>query len=135
MLNTIYIEMQTNKRIQKFLLHKSAEANIEAKQAKLVITTDGHAIHTILLENNKIVKSVGIKEITAFFGRDHDDFNTTAIIAYLSKMASINQILLNDVNIVICETQGKIGTHLYAGTKHKKKLSTVDFLTHFNTIA
>jgi hypothetical protein len=135
MLNTMYLEMQTNKRIQKFLLHKSAESNIDAAQAKLVITTDGHTIRTLLLENNKIIKSVGIKEITAFFGREHDDFNTTAIIAYFNKMASIHQIQLGDVNIVICEAQGKIGTHLYASTRHKQKLSTVDFLTHFNTIA
>ena len=135
MLNTLYLEMQTNKRIQKFLLHKSTKSNIEASQAKLVITTDGKRVSTLLLENNRIVKSIGIKEITAFFGREHDEFNTTAIIAYLDKLASAHQILLTNVNVVICENKGKIGTHLYAGTRHKQKLSTVDFLTHFNTIS
>lgn len=134
MLNPLYMEMQTNKRIQKFLIHKSTESNIEPAQAKLVITTDGKTITTLLLENNRVVKPVGIKEITAFFGKEHDDFNTTAIISYLNKIASVNQIPLKDVNIVICENKGKVGTHLYAGTKHKQKLSTVDFLTHFNTI-
>lgn len=133
MLNTTYIEMQTNKRIQKFLLHKSTESNIDATQAKLVITTDGKMVRTWLLENNKIVASIAIREITAFFGREHDHFNTTAIIAYLRKLAVINEIQLEDLNIVICESNGKVGTHLYAGTKHKQKLSTVDFLTHFNT--
>jgi hypothetical protein len=134
MLNAMYIEMQTNKRIQKFLLHKSTECSIEAAQAKLVITTDGKTITTLLLENNRIVKTIGIKEITAFFGKEHDEFNTRAIIAYLNKIASDHQILLPDVNIVICENKGTIGTHLYSGTRHKQKLSTVDFLTHFNTI-
>jgi hypothetical protein len=135
MLNTMYMEMQTNKRIQNFLLHKSTESNIDPVQAKLVITTDGQTIRTLLLENSKIIKSIGIKEITAFFGKEHDDLNTTAIIAYLNKIASANQIQLSEVNIVICENKGKVGTHLYAGIKHKHKLSTVDFLTHFNTIA
>jgi hypothetical protein len=134
MLNAIYIEMQTNKRIQKFLLHKSTESNIEPEQAKLVITTDGTTITTLLLENNRVVKTIGIKEITGFFGGTHDEFNTTAIIAYLTKIASVNQISLSDLNIVICENKGKVGTHLYAGTKHRQKLSTVDFLTHFNTL-
>jgi hypothetical protein len=134
MLNAMYIEMQTNKRIQKFLLHKSTEANIEPAQAKLVVTTDGKTITTLLLENNRVVKAIGIKEITGFFGRTHDEFNTTAIIAYLNKIALTNQISLNELNIVICESKGKVGTHLYAGTKHKQKLSTVDFLTHFNTL-
>ncbi len=134
MLNTMYIEMQTNRRIQKFLLHKSTESNIDASQAKLVITTDGKKVSTWLLENNRVVTAIGIKEITAFFGREHDDFNTTAIIAYLNKLASSNVIQLKDLNIVICESKGKVGTYLYVGTKHKQKISTVDFLTHFNTI-
>lgn len=135
MLNTMYMEMQVNKRIQKFLLHKSAESNIDATSAKLVISTDGQAIRTLLLDNNKIVKSIGIKEITAFFGKDHDDLNTTAIVAYLKKLANNHEITLSEVTIVICENKGIVGTHLYAGTKHKQKLSTVDFLTHFNTIS
>ena len=129
------MEMQVNKRIQKFILHKSTESNIDSSLAKIVVTTDGLTIRTLLLEQNRVIKPIGIKEITAFFGREHDEFNTSAIIAFLNKLANEHSIPLNEVCIVICETKGTVGTHLYAGTKHKQRLSTVDFLTHFNTIA
>ena len=134
MLNTAYMEMQTNKRIQRFLLQKSIEENIEPINAKIVIRTDGKVIHTMLLSRNKIVKHISIKEITAFFGKKHDEFNTKAIIAYLNALADHHAVELIRINLVICETKGKAGTHLFIDTRYKQSLSTVDFLTHFNKL-
>lgn len=135
MLNTTYMEMQTNRRIQRFLLHKSTEENISVQHAKMVIRTDGSIVHTLLLDRNKIIKTIPIKELTAFFGREHDEFNTVAIISYLKKLAQQHAVELVRLNIVMCETQGKVGTHLFVDTKYKEALSTVAFLTHFNTIS
>jgi hypothetical protein len=134
MLNNAYMEMQTNKRFQRFLLHKSTEENMDAIHAKLVIRTDGKSVFTILLNQNKIVKYLPIREITAFFGKQHDAFNTQAIITYLDSLATVHAVEIIRVNVVICETKGKVGTHLFIDTRYKEALSTVDFLTHFNKI-
>ena len=135
MINALNMEKQTNKRIGRFLLHKCTEENIEPGNAKVVIRSDGKKVFMILLSGNKIACYIPIKEVTAFFGRAHDEFNTQAIIAYLNKLATIEKVELIRVNLVICENKGEYGTHLYIDTIYKRPISTVDFLTHFNTLA
>jgi hypothetical protein len=134
MLNSTYMEMQTNKRLQRFLLHKATAENINSASAKLVIRTDGKVVHTILLDQQKVVRYVPLKEITAFFGKQHTDFNSQAIISYLQTLADKQQVELIRVNVVICEAKGKIGTHLFIDTRYTQPLSTVEFLTHFNKL-
>lgn len=133
MLNNPYIEMQTNKRVQKFLLHKSTQENIEAANAKLVIGANGKEVSVLLLNQNTIVKPLSIRDIAAFFGKDYDENNERDVISYLTKLSKENQIELSKVNVVICETKGMLGAHLYEDTKHKKRISTFDFLAHLNS--
>ncbi|OFY82614.1 MAG: hypothetical protein A3F72_11870 [Bacteroidetes bacterium RIFCSPLOWO2_12_FULL_35_15] len=132
MLDFFNLEKQTNKRVQRFLLHKSTEENIEAKNAKLLIASKEKAILVLLLNQNTIVKPLKLKDIAAFFGKDFDESNEQAVMAYLVKLSKENQVELSKLNVVICETKGELGAHLYEETKYKKKISTLDLLTHFN---
>ncbi|MFM9908519.1 MAG: hypothetical protein ACKVOW_04185 [Chitinophagaceae bacterium] len=132
MLDFFNLEKQTNKRVQRFLLHKSTEENIEAKNAKLLIASKNKAILVLLLNQNTIVKPIALKDIAAFFGKDFDESNEQAVMAYLVKLSKENQVELSKLNVVICETKGELGAHLYEETKYKKKISTLDLLTHFN---
>lgn len=132
MLDFFNLEKQTNKRVQRFLLHKSTEENIEAKNAKLLIASKNNAILVLLLNQNTIVKPIALKDIAAFFGKDFDESNEQAVMAYLVKLSKENQVELSKLNIMICETKGELGAHLYEETKYKKKISTLDLLTHFN---
>lgn len=133
MLDFFNLEKQTNKRVQRFLLHKSTEENIEAKNAKLLIASKNKAILVMLLNQNTIVKPLNMKDIAAFFGKDFDESNEQAVMAYLIKLSKENHIELPKLNILICETKGELGAHLYEETKYKKKIPTLDLLTHFNS--
>lgn len=132
MLDFFNLEKQTNKRVQRFLLHKSTEENIETKNAKLLIASKNKAILVLLLNQNTIVKPIALKDIAAFFGKDFDENNEQAVMAYLIKLSKENQVELSKLNVMICETKGELGAHLYEETKYKKKISTLDLLTHFN---
>ena len=132
MLDFFNLEKQTNKRVQRFLIHKSTEENIEAKNAKLLIASKEKAIIVLLLNQNTIVKPINLKDIAAFFGKDFDESNEQAVMAYLIKLSKENQVELSKLNVMICETKGELGAHLYEETKYKKKISTLDLLTHFN---
>lgn len=133
MLDFFNLEKQTNKRVQRFLLHKSTEENIEAKNAKLLIACKDKSVVVFLLNQNTIVKPLALKDIAAFFGKDFDQSNELAVIAYLQKLSKENQVELSKLNIMICETKGELGAHLYEETRYKKKIKTLDLLTHFNT--
>ncbi|MBI3519521.1 MAG: hypothetical protein HY062_09225 [Bacteroidetes bacterium] len=132
MLDFFNLEKQTNKRVQRYLLHKSTEENIEAKNAKLLIACKNNAIIVFLLNNNTIVKPLFLKDIAAFFGKDFDQSNEQAVMAYFQKLAGENHFELSKLNVMICETKGELGAHLYEETKYRKKISTLDLLTHFN---
>lgn len=133
MLNNFYIEMQTNKRIQRFLLHKSTEVNIAPAHAKLVISTNGKGVSILLLNQNSIITPLAIRDIAAFFGKDFDESNERAVISYITTLAKENQIEIQKIKIVICETKGKAGAHLYNDIQYKKRISTFDFLAHLNS--
>jgi hypothetical protein len=133
MLDFFNLEKQTNKRVQRFLIHKSTEENIEAKNAKLLIASKEKAIIVLLLNQNTIVKPINLKDIAAFFGKDFDESNEQAVMAYLIKLSKENQVELSKLNVMICETKGELGAHLYEETKYRKKISTLDLLTHFNS--
>lgn len=133
MLDFFNLEKQTNKRVQCFLIHKSTEENIEAKNAKLLIASRDKAIIVLLLNQNTIIKPLNLKDIAAFFGKEFDESNEQAVMAYLIKLSKENQVELSKLNVMICETKGELGAHLYEETKYRKKISTLDLLTHFNS--
>ena len=133
MLDFFNLEKQTNKRVQRFLLHKATEENIEPKNAKLLIVHKNDAVIVLLLNQNTIVKPLLLKNIAAFFGKEFDETNEQAIKAYLEKLSKENKVALFKLNVMICETKGELGAHLYEETKYRKKISTLDLLTHFNS--
>lgn len=133
MLDFFNLEKQTNKRVQRFLLHKATEENIEPKNAKLLIAHKNDAVIVLLLNQNTVLKPILLKNIAAFFGKEFDETNEQAIKAYLEKLSNENKIALFKLNVMICETKGELGAHLYEETKYRKKISTLDLLTHFNS--
>lgn len=132
MLEYFNLEKQVNKRVQRFLLHKSTEENFEVKNAKLLIANKDKAILVLLLNQNTIVKPLKLMDIAAFFGKDFDQSNEQALVAYLMKLSKESRIALSKLNVMICEIKGELGAHLYEETKYRKKIPTLDLLAHLN---
>ncbi len=133
MLDFFNLEKQTNKRVQGYLLHKSTQENIEAQNTKLLIAVNNNAVSVFLLNQNTIVKPLNLKEIAEFFGKEFDENNERSVMDYLQKLSKENHIELSKLNVLICETKGELGAHLYEETKYRKKIKTLDLITHFNT--
>ena len=133
MLDFFNLEKQTNKRVQGYLLHKSTQENIEAQNTKLLIAVNNNAVSVFLLNQNTIVKPLSLKEIAEFFGKEFDENNERSVMDYLQKLSKENHIELSKLNVLICKTKGELGAHLYEETKYRKKIKTLDLITHFNT--
>ncbi|MDO9000973.1 MAG: hypothetical protein Q7W45_14495 [Bacteroidota bacterium] len=131
MLNIFNIEKQANKRVQRFLLHKSTEENIDSAKARLVINIIIGKVSVHLYEQHKYIKTLSLKSIVEFFGKDYDESKTIAVYDYLVQLSKDQQIGLSKLNVVICETKGELGAHLYDETKYKKRIPTLDLLTQF----
>ncbi|MBI2723375.1 MAG: hypothetical protein HYX39_14470 [Bacteroidetes bacterium] len=131
MLNIFNIEKQANKRVQRFLLHKSTEENIDSAKARLVINIIIGKVSVHLYEQHKYIKTLSLKSIVEFFGKDYDESKTIAVYNYLVQLSKDNQMELSKLNVVICETKGELGAHLYDETKYKKRIPTLDLLTQF----
>lgn len=131
MLNIFNIEKQANKRVQRFLLHKSTEENIDSAKARLVINIIIGKVSVHLYEQHKYIKTLSLKSIVEFFGKDYDESKTIAVYNYLVQLSKDHQIELSKLNVVICETKGELGAHLYDETKYKKRIPTLDLLTQF----
>lgn len=131
MLNIFNIEKQANKRVQRFLLHTSTEENIDPVKARLVINIIIGKVSVHLYEQHKYIKTLSLKSIVEFFGKDYDESKTIAVYDYLVQLSKDQQIELSKINVVICETKGELGAHLYDETKYKKRIPTLDLLTQF----
>jgi hypothetical protein len=131
MLNIFNIEKQANKRVQRFLLHKSTEENIDSAKARLVINIIIGKVSVHLYEQHRYIKTLSLKSIVEFFGKDYDESKTIAVYDYLVQLSKDHQISLSKLNVVICETKGELGAHLYDETKYKKRIPTLDLLTQF----
>lgn len=132
MLDSFNLEKQISKRVQRFLIHKSTEENIEPQHAKLLIACKDKAVIVLLLNQNTVLKPLSLKDIAAFFGKDFDETNHQAVMEYLIKLSRENQVELSKLNVMICEIKGELGAHLYEETKYKKRIKTLDLLIHFN---
>lgn len=132
MLDFFNLETQTNKRVQRFLLHASTEENIDPCNARLVINVNNERVEVHLYNQQKFVKTLSIKAIVEFFGKDYDETKLISLLNYLKKIAKENLIEVSKGNVVICETKGKLGAHLYNETKYIKRLSTVEILAAVN---
>lgn len=131
MLNIFNIEKQANKRVQRFLLHTSTEENIDPVKARLVINIIIGKVSVHLYEQHKYIKTLSLKSIVEFFGKDYDESKTITVYDYLVQLSKDQQIELSKINVVICETKGELGAHLYDETKYKKRIPTLDLLTQF----
>lgn len=131
MLNIFNIEKQANKRVQRFLLHKSTEENIDSAKVRLVINIIIGKVSVHLYEQHKYIKTLSLKSIVEFFGKDYDESKTIAVYDYLVQLSKDHHIELSKLNVVICETKSELGAHLYDETKYKKRIPTLDLLTQF----
>ena len=133
MLNIFNIEKQINKRVHCFLLQKATEEGIEPGNARLVINIILGKASIHLYNHCKYVKTLHFKSIVEFFGKEYDESKINAVYEYLVKLSEEQQIELSKLNVVICEIKSELSTHLYNETIYKKRISTLDLLTHFNT--
>jgi len=130
MLNKLNTDKQANKRVQRFLLHSSTEENIELTHARLVINiyiiTGTVAVH--LYEQQRFVKTLPIRAIIEFFGKEYDETKVSFISEHLKKIAEDNNVPFLKANILICDTKGELKAHLYYENKYVKSLSTIELL-------
>lgn len=129
MLELFNLEKQVNKRVHRFLIHKATEENIEVSKSKLVFNVIVGSVSVHLYENQKHIKTITIKSIAEFFGKEYDEAKVISLSDYLKKIAKENSIDLEKANIVICETKSVLGAHLYNENKYVKRIPTVDLLT------
>ena len=92
-------------------------------KAKLLNTIAGTvAVH--LYEGQRFVKTLSIKAIVEFFGKEYDERKVSSISEHLKKITEENNVPFSKANIVICETKGEITAHLYEENKYVKRLLT-----------
>ena len=133
MLNIFNIERQANKRVRSFLIHKATEENIESANARFVINIIIGKASIHLYDKSKYVKTINFRSVAEFFGKEYDENSVTAVHDYLVKLSKEQRVELSKLNVVICQTKGELGAHLYDEAKYKKRISTLELLTHFNT--
>lgn len=131
MIDFFNIEAQVNKRVQRFLLHKATEENIEPQNAKLLILTDTKKVFVFLMSKNTVVKLLDIQSITDFFGKQHNENHEQSVMAYIIKLAKEGQIEPNKARLIICETNNQLTAHLYDDTRYKRPIPTSEILKHF----
>lgn len=129
MLNIFNIEKQASKRVHKFLLHKSTEENIESANARLVINLIIGKVSVHLYDQHKFLKTLSVRAIVEFFGKEYDETKLNSLSDYLKKISQENNIEFSKANIMICETKGELKPHLYNENKYVKRLSTIELLT------
>lgn len=123
------IEKQAGKRVQKYLMHQSTQENIEPANARLVINSNAETISVHFHDQHRFIKTLSIRNIVEFFGQEYDETKVDTLYEYLKKLSQENSIGLSNINIVICETKGEPGAHLYNESKYVKRLSTIELLT------
>lgn len=131
MLNFNSIEKQAGKKVHSFLLHMCTAENLDPANARIVINTqlDKAALH--LFNDQHYVKTIPLKAITDFFGVDYHEEIVTKVNAYLVMLCEENSMRLGQINIVVCETKSELGVYLYADTKYKKRIPTLDLVNQF----
>jgi len=128
MLNIPNTEKQASKRVQRFLLHTSTEENIEPAHSQLVINTITGSLAVHLYNEQRFVKTLPIRSIVEFFGKEYNETNASSISEHLKKMAEENNIPYSKANVVICQNKGELKAHLYNENKYVKRLSTIELL-------
>jgi hypothetical protein len=133
MLNPFNFEQQANKRVHKFLRYLCRVATIEPSTAKLVINIIIGKVSVHLYDQNNYLKTISFSSIAEFFGKEYDESTSIAVYDYFLQLSKDCEIDLSKINIVICETKAEIGAHLYEETKYKKRIPTLELLTHFTS--
>ncbi|MBS1635405.1 MAG: hypothetical protein JST26_05735 [Bacteroidetes bacterium] len=135
MLDAFNPEKQVSKRVQRYLIHKCTEENIDAIKAKLLIRASEGKPSIHLYEGNLHVARINFKSIFDFFGMDYEESQINSIYDYLVEVSKAEKIELEQISVVICEVKGTLGTHLYDGPKYRRKMSTLALIAHFNSQA
>jgi len=131
MLEHLNPEHQVNKRIQRYLVHKSTEANIAPEKARLVFRPASGLLTVHLYENNRHIEPLTIQSILEFFGVDYEEGRSRAVTDYLHTLAKEENIKPDDLVVVVCEVKARLGAHLYEGPMYRKKIPTLTLITHF----
>lgn len=124
-------EYQVNKRVRSFLNHSATQNNVEAEKARLLFKYSDDKSFVHLYEGGRHVKALSVRSILEFFGQDYTEQHLAAVEDYLRKTAKAENIDLAQIIVVICDVKGTLGAHLYEGPKYRKKISTLDLVTHF----
>lgn len=124
-------EYQVNKRVRSFLDHSATQNNVAVANARLLFRYSDDKSFVHLYEGGRYVKTLSVRSILEFFGQDYTEQHQQAVEDYLRKTASSENIKLTELIVVICDVKGTLGAHLYEGSKYRKKISTLNLVTHF----
>lgn len=132
MLNVFNIEKQAAKRVRNFLLHTATTENMELGSLWVVINHKNAALGIHLHEGSRYLRSIPLKSITDFFGKEYTPGIATSVSNFLLKLAEENSIEPDKLNVVIREVKDSVGMFIYEAGKYKKEIPTLDLLNHIN---
>lgn len=124
-------EKQVNKRLRSFLLHSATQHNISPATVRMLFKSSPNGPSAHVYDGGRHIKALMLSGILEFFGQEYHDSHAAAMDSYIRKLAAEERIEISNLHLVLCEANGEVGVYLYDGSKYRKKLSSLDLVTHF----
>ena len=129
MLDFLNIEKQVSKRVANYLIYICQKNNLQIAETKLLLDAGDTTLCIHIYEGQRFVKSHSLQSLAEYFGKDYDESKVESLWNFLKKTASENKLELQAIKLILCDTNGVLGAHLYNNSKYVKRLSTLELLT------
>lgn len=133
MLNFLNIEKQAAKRVRNFLLHTATTENMELSRLWVVINQKSAGLGIHLHDGPKYLRTIPVKAVTDFFGKEVHPEISSSVSTYLLKLAEENGMEIAKLNVIIRAVKESVGVFIYEEGKYKKEIPTLVLLNQFNT--
>ncbi len=131
MFNFNVIEAQMAKRLQIFFAHQATAINIDPAKMQLIISSEERTVAAYIYESGRKKKKLELRAIAESFGKEFDHEKVQDVHDCLEEKARAENINLEDLNIVVCESKGNINAYVYNNTTCKRKIKAMELLNLF----